>query len=348
MPSKPDNLEYDIISLLQKHEPKMLRWSEIVRSLWDTNQFKYKDKKGFGVAVTSKLNLLVAGNKIKKEEIYYGSISSVLETQSSNTKGSWNPAPKIEFSVTQQRGSSIVHLPTVAFNLINWSPYQLSIRLQVWTFLGGRNLGLIQDSKGYYSGKIPILAEPDGSGFGNGCFTVPSECVDSKEELSLSIVATFLDRNDSKKNAYQIIGSYTHRRTLNDWFYEPTNFVENEYISTPENWHFLLSDFSKAGANLIDVKVEKHQSGTKSVIQGVLVLRGAKKLQDAIKMHVPDEYDAFLFTEASLDKYDMLTWQGINFIVREIEDIYDVYSFSYRIAKLVKQPPPVEPAFVLF
>jgi hypothetical protein len=80
----------------------------------------------------------------------------------------------------------------------------------------------------------------------------------------------------------------------------------------------------------------------------VLVLRGAKKLQDAIKMHVPDEYDAFLFTEASLDKYDLLTWQGTNFIVREIEDIYDVLSLSYRIAKLVKQPPPVEPAFVLF
>ena len=99
---------------------------------------------------------------------------------------------------------------------------------------------------------------------------------------------------------------------------------------------------------MIEVDVEKHQSGAKSVTQGVMVLRGAKKLQEAIKMYVPDEYDAFLFTEASLDKYDMLTWQGTNSIVREIEEIYDVYSLSYRIAKLVKPPPHVEPAFLLF
>jgi hypothetical protein len=298
--------------------------------------------------VVSRSQFYRYGAKLKKAHKLEQTNGIWRYRQDVKPKGLWEPAPKVEFLVTQQRGSSIVQLPTVAFNLINWSPYQLSIRLQVWTFLGERNLWLIQDSKGYYSGKIPILAEPDGSGFRNGCFTVPSECVDSKEELSLSIVATVLDRNDSKKNPYQIIGSYTHRRTLNDWFYEPTNFVENEYLSTPENWDFLLSNFSKAGANLIEVKVEKHQLGTKSVIQGVLVLRGAKKLQDAIKMYVLDEYDAFLFTEASLDKYDVLTWQGTNFIVREIEDIYDVYSLGYRIAKLVKQPPHVEPAFLLF
>jgi hypothetical protein len=262
-------------------------------------------------------------------------------------KGLWDPAPKVEFVVTQQRGLSKVHLPTVAFNLVNWSRYQLNIRLQVWAFLGGRNLGLITDSKGYYNGKRLIPAEPDGGGFGNGCFSVPSECVNSNEELSLSLVATLLDRNDPDKSPYKIIGSYTHRRKENDWFYEPTLFIdETEYLSTPENWAFLLSDFWKAGASLIDVEVEKYQSGSKLVIQGVMVLRGAKRLQEVIKMYVPDEYDAFLFTEASLDKYDMLSWQGTKFIVREIEDIYDVYSLSYRIAKLVKPPCDVEPAWV--
>jgi len=267
--------------------------------------------------------------------------------QEVKNKGLWEPAPKIEFLVTQQRGSSIVQLPTVAFNMVNWSPYQLNIRLQIWTFFGGRNLGLINDRKGYYNGKILILTEPEGGGFVNGCFTVPNECVNSTEELSLSLVATLLDRNDPDKSPYKIIGSYTHRRKENDWFYEPTLFIdETEHPSTPENWDSLLSDFSKAGASLIDVEVEKYQSGSKLIIQGVIVLRGAKKLQDAIKMYVPDEYDAFLFTEASLDKYDMLTWQVTNFIVRAIEDIYDVYSLSYRIAKLVKPPCDVEPAWV--
>lgn len=255
----------------------------------------------------------------------------------SKSTGSWDPAPKLEFEVTQQRGSSKVSLPTVATNLVNWSPYQLCIRLKVWAFLGGLNLGLINDLKGYYNGKRLINVESDGRGFGNGCFSVPSECVNSTEELSLSFVATIFDRNNPDKSPYKIVGSYTHRRKLNDWFYEPTLFIdETEYPSTPENWDSLLIDFSKAGANLIEAEVEKHQLGTKSVIRGVMVLRGAKRLQEAVRMYVPDETEAFLFTEASVDKNDKLTWQGITYSVKETEDIYDVYSLSYRIAKLVK------------
>lgn len=146
--------------------------------------------------------------------------------QDVKSKGLWEPAPKVEFEVTQLRGASKVQLPTVASNLINWSPYQLKIKLRIWTFLGGRNLGLIQDSKGYYSGKLLILAEPEGSGFGNGCFNVPSECVNSNEELTLSFEATLLDRNDPNKHPYKITGSFTHRRKENNWFYEPTFFVD--------------------------------------------------------------------------------------------------------------------------
>lgn len=137
----------------------------------------------------------------------------------------WNPLPKVEFNITQLRHSSRVTLPTVATNLVNWSPYQIGIRLKVWVLLGGRNLGLINDLKGYYNGKRLITVEPDGSGFGHGCFDVPSECVNSKEELSLSFVATIIDRNDPDKSAYKIVGSYTYRRQPNDWSYEPTLFI---------------------------------------------------------------------------------------------------------------------------
>jgi hypothetical protein len=63
-------------------------------------------------------------------------------------------------------------------------------------------------------------------------------------------------------------------------------------------------------------------------------------------MFVPDKFEAYLFTEASLKKNDKLTWQGKTFIAIEIEDIYDVYSISYRIAKLVKFVPGPEPAWV--
>ncbi len=60
MADKLDMLEGDIVSLLRKHEPNMLRWNEIVENLWQTYQYRYKDRKGFGVAVNGKLKLLVA------------------------------------------------------------------------------------------------------------------------------------------------------------------------------------------------------------------------------------------------------------------------------------------------
>jgi hypothetical protein len=259
----------------------------------------------------------------------------------------WDPAPKVKFEVTQQRGFSNVQLPSVATNLVNLSPYQLGIRLKVWVFLGGRNLGLVNDLKGYYNGKRQIHAEPDGGGFGNGCFSVPPECVDSNEELSLSFEMTITDKDNPSKSPYRIIGSQTHRRKLNDWFYEPANFLEDdECFATPENWDELLSRFSLAGANLIDLEIERQQTSTKSVIKGVMMFRGAKKLQETIKMYVPDEFEAYLFSEAlfeekeaPFEKNDKLIWSGNKYLIKDIENIYDAYSQSYRIAKLVNYIP---------
>jgi hypothetical protein len=164
------------------------------------------------------------------------------EKQSKPT-GKWDPAPKVKFEITQQRGASKVNLPTVATNLVNLSLYQLNIRLKVWTFLGGRNLGLINSIKGHYNGKKLMPIEPNGGGFGRGCFDVPPECVNNKEEeLTLSFIETIFDRNDSGKPPYKIVGSYTHRREFNDWVYDPISLVEeNEYPSAPENWDCLLS-----------------------------------------------------------------------------------------------------------
>ena len=82
MPKKLDNLESDIVSLLEKHQPKMLRWTEIVKGLWETYRFKYQDEKGFGVAVTNKLGLLFAEGLVKHEDSYYGTPSSVVTSPS--------------------------------------------------------------------------------------------------------------------------------------------------------------------------------------------------------------------------------------------------------------------------
>ena len=77
MTYKLDSLEQDIVSLLQKHEPNMLRWNEIVENLWQEYKHRYKDKKGLGVAVTNKLRLLVAKGKVSHEELFYGTPNSL-------------------------------------------------------------------------------------------------------------------------------------------------------------------------------------------------------------------------------------------------------------------------------
>jgi hypothetical protein len=63
-------------------------------------------------------------------------------------------------------------------------------------------------------------------------------------------------------------------------------------------------------------------------------------------MYVPDEFEAYLFSEAlfeekeaPFEKNDKLIWSGNKYLIKDIENIYDAYSQSYRIAKLVNYIP---------
>jgi hypothetical protein len=149
------------------------------------------------------------------------------QTNVTQAEDSWIPPPKLNFFVTQRRGSSVLQLPAVAFNLINQSPYQLIVRLEVRPILGEKNLGLIPDRKGYYNGKTKILAEPNGGGFINGCFTIPQECATSNEECTLEVRAILSDQNNPDKSEYRIVKSWTYMRKENAWFYEPKAFTED-------------------------------------------------------------------------------------------------------------------------
>ena len=52
-------------------------------------------------------------------------------------------------------------------------------------------------------------------------------------------------------------------------------------------------------------------------------------------MCIPDEYDAFLLTQVFVDQEDTAAWQSKHYRLKEVEEIYDAYVPSYRIAKLV-------------
>ncbi len=103
----------------------------------------------------------------------------------------------------------------------------------------------------------------------------------------------------------------------------------------PENFPLALSDFEKAGVTQIDVELRNTHPGLLSTVKGILLFRGAKKLQDTLNIHVPVIYDALFFSEAIFEINDVVSFQGTAYRVADVEPIYDVYSLKYRIAKLI-------------
>lgn len=152
-----------------------------------------------------------------------------LETAMSKqrTEDSW---PKISWIITQgvlgnprQRRE----LPSVGFNINNLNDYQVRVRIEARVFLGGRDLGLVDDSKGYYNGKAKVNLEPFGdtySGLGNGSFSVPQECVTSNEELAIEVrIKIFYLRNRVYEHLPR---GYAYSRKDNAWFLEPKAFAK--------------------------------------------------------------------------------------------------------------------------
>jgi hypothetical protein len=140
----------------------------------------------------------------------------------------WYSAPKIPFFITEKiLGHPLLkrQLPSVGFNIISSNNYPLRVRIEARTILGGRNLGLIQDIKGYYNGETEIGLEP-GEGFANGSFSVPEECVKSNEELSIEVRVTAIYQDNREYKLFP--KSWTYKRDENIWFYEPREFTDGK------------------------------------------------------------------------------------------------------------------------
>ncbi len=249
-----------------------------------------------------------------------------------------------------------VKFPQVSFNWHNFSQYQLRIRLEVRVFLGGHYLGLIKDPKGYYNGEASIPAEPLNGRLRDGRFTLPPECTESTEETTIEVRARILDQNDLSKKEYIIIKSWSYDPKTKDWFYEPKSFAEEvlKMHKSVSSWDSLLKEFASIGAYLTEVELGKHRKGNdshletgqfeqiydKSTIQGIMMLKGAKTMQNVAKIAIPEKYEAFLFTQASIKQEDKLKWQNLTYDVETVEVIYDVHNPSYNIAKLVEPFKP--------
>jgi hypothetical protein len=138
------------------------------------------------------------------------------------------PKAPVSFEITQSIGNTRVQriLPDVGFNIQNWSDDCLKAWIKVKVILGGRGLGLIKGSTrnsqylGYYDGETPWNLNPNYWVFGH--FTLPHECVDSQETLTL-VVSTKFARNEKEFDYLPI--AWTYMRKTNSWFIEPTGFL---------------------------------------------------------------------------------------------------------------------------
>ena len=64
--------------------------------------------------------------------------------------------------------------------------------------------------------------EPNSYVFANGCFTLPKECAESKEELVVEIRATVTDVNDIGKGELKLLPKrWKYVRDNSTWFYYP-------------------------------------------------------------------------------------------------------------------------------
>jgi hypothetical protein len=113
-------------------------------------------------------------------------------------------------------------------------------------------------------------------------------------------------------------------------------------------WDSLKEDLAGVGGYLTKIEFERLRLGDKQdpitgwyetffekeTIKGIMILKGAMTMQTAAKLFVPYEYAAFLLTQDLISEGDRLIWQTRHYKVEKVEEIYDGYYLSYRVAKL--------------
>jgi hypothetical protein len=141
-----------------------------------------------------------------------------------------------------------------------------------------------------------------------------------------------------------------HKRILSGIIKEtPDGFCLWNFNNPVSLWERTQEKLRKAGAPLIDIQLNKLRLGDQDPItgwyekifdviiniKGILILCGAKEVQVATSIHVPDCFLGFLFTQGDVSEADRFFWRNEQYDIQEIENVIDGVDLSYRIAKLV-------------
>jgi len=134
--------------------------------------------------------------------------------------------PRIDFGITQRIANNPFQkreFPNVGFFLKNINRFPIKVRVEALPILGGEKLGFIQDRKKYYNGETIWGPYDYNEGIINANFYVPSECINSPEELTLVVRVIVIDPFNRE---HIKIKGWTYMPAENDWFSEPKDFSE--------------------------------------------------------------------------------------------------------------------------
>jgi len=135
--------------------------------------------------------------------------------------------PPIHFEVTQvirdNLSLGLRKFPNVGFNLSHNGVVFLPVRVKVEAkvILGGKDLGFIEDEKGYYNGKTAWHLNPTSKVFGN--FNVPKMYVESTDDFKIEVRVTVIDEYGREHR--HLPQCWTYMRKNNYWFLEPRSFT---------------------------------------------------------------------------------------------------------------------------
>jgi len=111
--------------------------------------------------------------------------------------------------------------PSVGFNLLVGDSPPLRAKVEVKFILGKRNLGMMKDKTGYYSGEREWSLQSNSITFGN--FSVPKNCAKSTKDVRIEVRVTLIDQLDRPHKLPPLCWKYV--REGNYWFLEPRQFT---------------------------------------------------------------------------------------------------------------------------
>lgn len=135
--------------------------------------------------------------------------------------------PPVHFEITQliRNNSNLSQraFPNVGFNIshrgLSFPP--VNVLVETKHILDGKDLGIMNDPTGYYSGDVEWNLNPTSTIFGN--FSVPSECANSMEDLKIEMRITIIDQY--RRSHKYLPHCWTYVRAENYWFLEPRSFT---------------------------------------------------------------------------------------------------------------------------